>query len=317
MDTVIVTLVLLVLLVLLGGAAYFFVRETGWENARLWLTGPKQVRRIMSPPRGTSNTAETTAFTERFHNPRDTGINPVHLALDDTALRNLREELHGELTRAAGLTRDFDARLTRMEADLSLSKQIPEELGKSVQESVEKVETRTRKQLSRLESDLQAARKADSPYGQRRADALAELYGHLAQVESALAAVINPMLLPGEPLRVPDEFFEGTLDSENWNEVGDRAYSFGDVFNRERIVLDPDLADKIEQFIATFRQALTTTVSPVVQNTNRTSMQIHQMRSGLTTIITALPPLRRELETDYRAISAVTFISVSDEDDAP
>jgi hypothetical protein len=305
METIIVILVLFVLLVLFGGAGYFFVRETGWDNARLWITGPRQVRRMMSPNRDDTSNAGTPSLSGRYrdaHAADEQGS--MHLALDDTALRNLREELQAELTRAAGLTRDFDARLTRMEADVSTSKQLPEEIGKSMQQTVHEVEIRTRKRISRIQGELRAARMADSPFGQRRAEALAELYSHLAQVEAALAAVVNPLLLPGEPLRVPDELFEDTLDWENWNDVGDRAYGFGDVFNRDRIVLEPALADQIERFIATFRQALTDTVSPVVQNPSRTTAQVAQMRQGLTTIIAALPPLRREIESAYREISA-------------
>lgn len=311
METAIVILVLLVLLVLFGGAGYFFLRETGWDNARLWITGPRQVRRFMTPSRDDASSAETAPFTGRVHSSRPTESGSMQLTLDDTALRALREELQGELTRAAGLTRDFDARLTRMEADVSLSRQLPEEIGKSMQESVQEVEARTRKRLARIQGELRAARLADSPFGQRRAEALAELYSHLAQVEAALAAVVNPLLLPGEPLRVPDDLFDDTLDWENWNDVGERAYSFGDVFNRDRIVLDPDLADQIERFIATFRQALTDSVSPVVQNRSRTPTQIVQMRNGLVTIIAALPPLRRQIETAYRE----TSVARPDDDD--
>lgn len=314
METVIVLLVLFVLIVLFGGVAYFFVRETGWDNARLWITGPRQVRRMMSP--NPDNAAETTPFAEHIRSSRAAERGSMHLALDDTALRSLREELQGELTRAAGLTRDFDARLTRMEADVSTSKQLPDQIGKTVQQTVQEVEARTRKRISRIQEELRAARIADSPFGQRRAEALAELYSHLARVEAALAAVVNPLLLPGEPLRVPDELFNDTLEWENWNDVGERAYSFGDVFNRDRIVLDADLADKIERFIATFRQALTDTVSPVVQNRARTPAQINQMRAGLTTIIVALAPLRRDIEQAYRAVSAgPPTADAGDEDD--
>lgn len=49
MDTVVVIIVLITLLVLFGGAAWFFVRETGVENAKLWLTSPRQVRQIVTP----------------------------------------------------------------------------------------------------------------------------------------------------------------------------------------------------------------------------------------------------------------------------
>src|SRR5699024_9429411 len=130
------------------------------------------------------------------------------------------------------------------------------------------------------------------------------LYGTLAQMEAALASVINPLLLPGEPLRVPDDLFDDTLEWQNWSEVGERAYSFGDVFNRDRIVLDPALADQIEHFLSTFREALTGVVSPVVQNSSRTSADLARLQEGLRTIVTALPPLRREIESHYRAASA-------------
>lgn len=299
METIIVILVLLVLIALFGGVGYFFVRETGWDNARLWITSPRQARQMMPQGGGASE----VPFRERWSNAAaESG--PMPLMLDETALRDLREELHGELARAAGLTREFDARLTRMEADLTTARQVPEELSSSMREQVQAVESRTRDELSQVQAALQAARVADSPYGQRRAEALADLYAALAQMDASLAAVINPLLLPGESLRVPDELFDDTLDWANWNDVGERAYAFGDVFNRARIMLDPELASQIESFLSTVRQALTGTVSPVVQNPSRTSGQIVQMKAGLTTIVEELPPLRRQIEAHYRASSA-------------
>lgn len=300
METFVVILVLLVLIALFGGVGYFFVRETGWDNARLWITSPRQARQMMSSP---GDSARETAYRERWRTGA-TESGPIPVALDENALRELREELHGELTRAAGLTREFDARLTRMEAELTATRQLPEEIDSSVRETVKEVESRTRVELTQLQIEVRAARVADSPYGRRRAEALAELYAALAQVEASLGAIVNPMLLPGEPLRVPDELFDDTLDWENWNDVGERAFGFGEVFNRDRIVLDPELADQIERFLSTFRQALTGAVSPVVQNPSRTPSQIHQMKAGLKTIVDALPPLRREIEAHYRAFSA-------------
>lgn len=311
METVIVILVLLVLLVLFGGAGYFFVRETGWDNARLWITGPRQLRNVIKSSPANDDAPSAASYSGRYGTPQAAEPGPMPLALDETALRNLREELHGELTRAAGITRDFDARLTRMEADLSASMLLPDEVGKSVQE----VELRTRRRLVRLKRELRAARMADSPFGQRRIDALADLYAHLAQVDAALGAVVNPMLLPGEPLSVPEELFDDTLEWANWSVVGERAYSFGEVFNEARFVLEPELAEHIERFIATFRQALTDTVYPVVQNEMRTPTQIGQMRSGLQAIVGALPPVRREIEASYRATSAARAANADDDDD--
>ncbi|HWV25430.1 MAG TPA: hypothetical protein VNZ58_14675 [Thermomicrobiales bacterium] len=303
METFIVILVLLALIALFGGVGYFFVRETGWDNARLWITSPRQARQITTPSPG--NDTSEAAWRDRWQD-RATSTGSMPVMLDENALRELREELHGELTRAAGLTREFDMRLTRMEADLTAARQLPEEIDSSVRETVKEVETRTRVELNQLQVEFRSARVADSPYGQRRAEALAELYASLAQMDAALAAVINPMLLPGEPLQVPDELFDDTLDWENWSDVGDRAYAFGQIFNRDRIVLSPDLADQIEGFLSTFRHALTGTVSPVVQNPSRTPSQIQQMKSGLGTIVDALPPLRREIESHYREHSVTS-----------
>jgi len=312
MDTVVVILVLLVLLVLFGGAGYFFVRETGWENARLWLTAPRQFRHMGRSPRGAepvpgeSDRRDATARGLRLDDAA-----PVAVALDDTVLRELREELHGELARAAGLTREFDARLTRIEETLRSTQQLPQEIGQSIQQQ----EARTRRRLEKLRVEINATRVTSSPVGQRRSDALAELYGQLARVESALAGVVNPMLLPGEPLEIPDEFFGDTLVWANWNEVGDRAYGFGEVFNQNRFVLEPDVAERIERFIATLRQALTGAVYPVLQSDSRSPSQLVQMRSGLEAIIDALPSLRRELETAYRAASEPAAPDDDDEDE--
>lgn len=315
METVIVILVLFVLLVLFGGAGYFFVRETGRDNARLWLTGPRQFRQLVKKPRESVEKPDTRereedAFEAQRQHLSTFMDDQMPVRMDEMALRNLREELHGELTRTSGLTRDFDVRLTRIESDASVSRDLPGEIDRSIKEQ----EARTMRRIGALRDQLRASRTADSPFGQRRSDALADLYSHLAQVEAALASVINPMLLPGEPLSVPEEFFEDSLRWENWNDVGDRAYAFGDVFNQNRFVLDPNVANQIEKFIGTFRQALTGAVYPVVQNPRRSASQVAQMRAGLITIVGSLPPLRRTLESAYRE-SGVATVTDDDEDE--
>lgn len=309
MDTGFVIVVLLVLAVMLGATGYFFVRETGWDNARLWLTGPRHMRRLFTPAASEETGIRATPYGGRVE-PLPQEQMPMRM-LNEAALLELREELQGELNRAAGLTREFDRRLTRMEADVQAARELP----RQVDQTVHEVEIRTRKSLTRIQKRLQTSRIADSPYGQRRADALAELYGHLAQVEAALAAVVNPMLLPGEPLSVPEEFFDDTLEWSNWGDVGERAYSFGDAFNQTRIVLEPALADRIEAFIATFREALTNRVYPVVQGETRSPAHLAQMRAGLTNVVETLGPLRREIEVAYRAAALALDDDDDDEDD--
>jgi hypothetical protein len=310
MDTVVVIIVLITLLVLFGGAAWFFVRETGVENAKLWLTSPRQMRQIVTPFRGDAPSAA----------PKDEHLNPTEplprereagLVLDDSRLRELAEELRGELTRAAGRTRDFDARLTRIEEEALAAKSLPETIDRSVNE----VEIRTKTRISKLRRELHTVRKAETPYATRRSEALASLYTRLARADAALAAVVNPMLLPGEPLRVPDVLFDDTLEWENWADVGERAYEFGEVFNQNRLLLEPELASRVEEFISTLREALTDTIYPIVRLPSPTVAQKAQLRAGLEKVIGSIAPLRREVEDAYRATSAAPMPVSDDEDD--
>jgi hypothetical protein len=312
MDTIVVIIVLITLLVLFGGAAWFFVRETGVENAKLWLTSPRQVRQIVTPFRSDS-TASTT--------PKDEHLNPTEplpreretsLMLGESRLRELAEELRGELTLAAGRTRDFDARLTRIEEDAVAAKSLPETIDRSVQE----VEIRTRTRISKLRKELHTVRKAGTPYAARRGESLADLYNRLARADAALAAVVNPMLLPGEPLRVPDVLFDDTLEWENWADVGERAFEFGEIFNQNRLLLEPQLASQVERFISTLREALTDTIYPIVRLPSPTTTQKAQLRAGLVQVVENIAPLRRELEDAYREISVAPMPITDDDEDA-
>jgi hypothetical protein len=310
METVIVIIVLLTLLVLFGGAGWFFVRETGVENAKLWLTSPRQMRQVVTPFRsgGPADAQELDAPDRTT--PLLNGEPPTP-ALDDTRLRELAEELRGELTRASGLTRDFDARLTRIEQEVTATKALPESLDRTFKD----VDLKVRKRYSKLKSELQTIRQADTPYAARRADAISGIYTRLARVEAALSAVVNPMLLPGEPLRVPESLFDDTLVWDNWADVGERAYEFGEMFNGNRLLLDPELADTVEEFICTLREALTDTIYPVVRHNSPTSAQTTQLRAGLERVVGSLAPLRRELEDAFRVISTQYLADDDDDDD--
>ena len=328
MDTVVVIIVLITLLVLFGGAGWFFVRETGVENAKLWLTSPRQVRQVVAPFRqgsaeeqetATLDAATTTAPTLPVARGRT--HQPAPPALDDVRLRELAEELRGELTRATGLTRDFDARLTRMEEEVTVARTLPETLNQTVDSRVRDVDSRVRdvdlkvrKRYSRLRSELNTIRQAETPHAARRAEALSDIYSRLARVDAALGAVVNPMLLPGEPLRVPETLFDDTLVWDNWADLGERAYEFGEIFNQTRLLLEPELADKVEAFIRTLREALTDTIYPVVRHNAPTMAQKAQLRAGLEQVVGAIAPLRRELESAFRVVSA-QHLALTDADD--
>jgi hypothetical protein len=311
MDTTVVVIIVFVVLALFGTVAYFFIRETGMQQARLWFVSSSQFRKLFSGSGGPASgvtagndergdVSETRTVEVPSHRggagAAAIGTRPAALASDDAALRELREELHGELRRASGLTREFDARLTRIEA---VSTELPQ-VSEQLQRVVEAKDAEWRREVERLKSDLAEIQQNAGARGQRRSEAVADLYGHLARVEASLAGVVNPMLLPGESLTIPDELFPDTLNWDNWSDVGERAYAFGNTFNQNRFVLDVATADEIERFIGTLRQGLTGAIYPNLRSPNPSPAQLAQMRAGLTSIVAALPQVRRKLEQVYR-----------------
>lgn len=308
MDTTFVVIIIIIVLALFGAVAYLFVRETGMQQAKLWFVSSQQLRKTFSgggPGRpADTDEAGNASLTRRIDAPTratETGTTAIGtrapaLALDDIALRELREELQGELRRAGGVTREFDARLTRIEAT---STELPQ-MSEHLQRTVDAKDAERRGEIERVKRDLARVQQDAGQRGQRRSEAVADLYGHLARVEASLAGVVNPMLLPGESLAIPDEFFPDTLNWDNWSDVGERAYAFGNAFNQNRFVLDVATADAIERFIGTLRQGLTGAVYPNLRSPNPSAAQLAQMRSGVTSIVDALPRVRRTLEAVYR-----------------
>jgi hypothetical protein len=261
------------------------VRQAGWERTRLLITAPLLGAGTGAAPAGDPLRLAT----------RDDDVSRVP-AVSEDALRTLREEIQGELLRAAGLTREFDARLTRMEAVYAEASSTPKQLEASIQE----IDARNAEVVDAVRRELAMVQRTASTYGERRITAVSELYANLAKVEAALGSVVNPALLPGEPLSLPDELGNDAFEWANWRDVGDRAYTFGTTFNQHRYVLDDEVAQAVESFIATLRQELTGTVYPNVQTTP-SAEQRARVRTGLESIVTALPVIRKHLETVYRA----------------
>jgi hypothetical protein len=297
MDTAVVVLVLILLLALIAGIAWLLVREAGWERTKLLVISPLLGAGSSMPSLTRRRSTESRTVDTGESSSRDEDDRLVPATISDEALRSLREEVHGELVRVAGLSREFDARLTRIEVTFGDSRSTPDELAESMQE----LEARNARVVEKLHRELGMVQRTASSLGERRVTAVSELYANLARVEAALAAVINPALLPGEPLMLPGELAGDAFVWANWREVGDRAFAFGDVFNRHRYVLDDTSAAAVEQFITTLRQALTGAVYPNVQTPNPSHSQRTQIRAGLAQIVTALPDIRRKLEAAYRA----------------
>lgn len=298
METFIVILVLIILFVLLGGTAWFFGKEAGPGAGTAWLTGTRQFRSMVSP------------FSSKAVGLRQPSS---AVMLDDSRLHELADELRGELERTANLAQEFENRLLLVERELGQTKRLPQALDARVQSA----ESDARARLARLRQEMQQARKADSPYNVRRNDAVSKLYQKLAQLEVALGAVVNPMLLPGEPISVPENLYEDTLVWDNWGDVADRAYAFGEQFSQHRFLLEPALADRVERFICEFREALTGTVYPIVQDGSATAQQRSDMRAGIISVVEGITPLRREFEHTWMQGTNIEIHHEEEDNDFP
>lgn len=305
MEMVLLITVLVFLIAMFGYVSYLYMKEAGDQGPQLWLTGSQKIRQSMSAvsnaaqrPMSSQQTAPidddevvNTTGAPRQLSPRD-----MLLTIDDNALRELKEEFQSELRLAVGRSREFDARLTRIESNTEetprLSAQVSEELAA--------VREQHKSEIEQLQTRLESVKQRVGSYGERHGQGLADLYGGLARVEAALAAVVNPMLLPGEPLTIPSEFPAEAMVWNNWGDVGERAFGFGNIFNENRLVLDTSTGDEIERFISTLRQGLTGSVYPNVRAVKPTADQIAQMRAGLQAIADALPVVRRQIEEAYR-----------------
>ncbi|MBA3379641.1 MAG: hypothetical protein H0T93_12225 [Chloroflexia bacterium] len=309
MDMFWLIVILIIVIALFAYVAYLYMKEAGDKGPQLWLTGSRKIRESMaartylgsttqrsSPVQDAAPVAEEVASLDLASSPRQIAPRNLALALDDEALRDLREEFQHELRQAVGRSREFDVRLTRIETSSGEPVTIPVQ----VSEEIAGLRDHHRVEIERLQVSLESVRERAGSYGERRGVALAELYSCLARVESALAAVVNPMLLPGEPLSIPRDLPAEALVWDTWGDVGERAYGLGNIFNENRLVLDAATGDAIAEFIATLRQGLTGSIYPNVRLAKPSADQLAQMRSGLEAIVAELPNVRRTIEDAYR-----------------
>lgn len=301
MEVFWIVVVVVLLAALVGYVLYLYMKEAGPGSAVLWAAGSRLLRAAPAASRSSSaaqqavpaaQPVDDVEMIEAVATPRPlTAGQERTLVVDESAVRELKEEFQRELRSAVGRSREFDARLTRIEqtsGEIDITRELD-----GVKES-------HRVEIERLQVTMETIRKTSGAHGERQGQALADLYGHLARVESALAAVINPMLLPGEALTMPADLPAEAMVWANWGDVGERAYAFGNVFNENRLLLDADTGNEIAAFISTLRQGLTGRVYPAVRSGNPTADQLAQLRDGLQTIVDALPTVRRQLEDAYR-----------------
>lgn len=177
------------------------------------------------------------------------------------------------------------------------------------------VDARQEAALERLRAELAAGmaarageasereeRLARLRFGERRAEAAAELYARLARLEAAVAAVTNPILLPGEPYAPPPEFLADALAWENWKDVGERAFAFADQVNTQRLLLGTPVRDELAAFVTELRGVLTRSVYPNLRP-DATPEQLAALRAALDRIAEEVPRVRESLAREYRAFA--------------
>jgi hypothetical protein len=134
--------------------------------------------------------------------------------------------------------------------------------------------------------------------GERRAEVSADLYARLARLESALSAVTNPILLPGEPYSPPPELPTEALIWENWNEVGERAFALADAYSAQRLHLSAEASAKLGEFVTALRVMLTRSVYPNLQGHPDAAQQA-ALQEALVTMAADIPRARHALLRAY------------------
>ncbi|MDP9356757.1 MAG: hypothetical protein M3Q71_06595 [Chloroflexota bacterium] len=229
-----------------------------------------------------------------------TGLTEALWAREDAELERLRGELRAVVAEAEGQLGRLRQRGAELEALVAGGR---ERLALAEQAATQALALAAGRAQPEP-APLKTRNGAGAALLERRAEVLTELYGRLARVEAALAALTNPILLPGEPYTVPDAFLPEALKWENWKEVGDSAFALGGYFNQHRLQLDAATGAAVGACVTTLRTALTQFVYPNLQP-NPTPEQAETLRAGLQQIAATLPTTRGCLEACYRELSGV------------
>lgn len=251
-------------------------------------------------------------------------------ARQEVALAEARAELERLRTDVRAATREGDAHLSRLrerretaqaELDATIAR-ARDELGwaeRARQEAERGVERLRAEQERAAEQEAERAAAAPAAGEPRvgtsgpgagvsgrieleRLETLTGLYARLARVETALAQLTTPILLPGEPYAVPDEFPPEALRWDNWKDVGETAYALGEYLTENRLRVARETGDELEAGVTVLRIALTRSIYPNLQ-TLPSPEQEATLRAGLETLAGTLPRLRGLLESDYRVMT--------------
>jgi hypothetical protein len=141
----------------------------------------------------------------------------------------------------------------------------------------------------------------DGGLRERRTEATMDLYANVARLESSLAQVTNPILLPGEAYAPPVELPPESFAWENWKDVGERAFALADGFSVQRLCLTDPTRQELSAFITMLRGALTRAIYPNLVP-DPTPRQLEALAGALGSLASELPRARRALEAEFRAL---------------
>lgn len=246
------------------------------------------------PARSSARTGAATGLTARDGEAGLAVIEPLRLDVAPSISPPLAarfDQLEAQLKEMHAAVERQSAQIVRLNADL--------------QRRAEADEARREAMLERLRADLNAVSSrltADRQSGDRRLEVSAELYARLARLESALSAVTNPVLLPGEPYEAPGELLTEALIWENWNEVSERVFALADAFSAQRVHLSEETRTEMGAVITSLRLLLTRSIYPHL-HTDLDDAQQDALRAALNAIATELQTLRGSLDREYRSAS--------------
>ena len=329
MDIAAVAVILIVLLVF-GAVGAVAARGTGWRPATAlpeWASGRRLRERLTTRRPADAPVDGRTVVTRPTEQdappvpvvppPTEPDLSPELRQLRDAILDGWRDEWRREMRAAAAPAAVSAERLARLErrVDEQVDRLVRrlDDLDRTTATERAAAEALQAAAFERLRADLIASlaardaaaaeRAAQLPRPERtdrRAEVTAELYGRLARLEAAVAAVTNPILLPGEPYAPPTEFLGEALVWENWKDVGERAFAFADYFNAQRLQLAEPVCAEVAAFVTALRGLLTRSIYPNLRQ-DAAPAQLQALRAALDRLAAELPRLRGRLEAEFRA----------------
>lgn len=96
----------------------------------------------------------------------------------------------------------------------------------------------------------------------RQVTALAGLAQRASRLETAIAAVVHPQLLPGEAFVLPEHVPGDALRWEAWQSVGDAVFALADLFALERAILPGAVSIRLGAAMTVVRMVMTNELYP-------------------------------------------------------